>query len=126
MGFYVHAFKLSIYYLSVLDKRKNEDNIYIKVIEEICDYGGDTDTNATIVGTVIGPMIGYSNFTKDKLFENLILFFNSSWLIYTSGLIYFFVEYLDNNFNGKNYGNNNEIKFNTLKIILDMLTKNLN
>ena len=126
MGFYGHSFKLCIYYLSVLDKRKNEDNIYIKVIEEICDYGGDTDTNAAIVGTVIGPMIGYSNFTKDKLFENLILFFNSSRLIYTSGLIYFFVEYLDNNFNGKNYENNNEIKFNTLKIILDMLTKNLN
>ena len=126
MGFYGHAFKLCIYYLSVLDKRKNEDNIYMKVIEEICDYGGDTDTNAAIVGTVIGPMIGYSNFTKDKLFENLILFFNSSRLIYTSSLIYFFVEYLDNNFNGKNYGNNNEIKFNTLKIILDMLTKNLN
>ena len=127
MGFYGHAFKLCIYYLSFIDKRKkNEENIYIRVIEEICDYGGDTDTNAAIVGTVIGPMIGYSNFTKDKLFENLILFFNSSRLIYTSGLIYFFVEYLDNNFNGKNYENNNEIKFNTLKIILDMLTKNLN
>ena len=66
MGYYVHAFKLCIYYLSVIDKRiKREDNIYIKIIEEICDYGGDTDTNAAIVGIVIGPLIGYSNFTKD-------------------------------------------------------------
>ena len=127
MGYYVHAFKLCIYYLSVIDKRiKREHNIYIKIIEEICDYGGDTDTNAAIVGTVIGPLIGYSNFTKDKLFENLLLFFNPNRLIYTSSLIYFFVEYLDKCFNYKNLGNNDEIKFNTLKTILDMLTKIIN
>ena len=127
MGYYAHAFKLSIYYLTVIDKRKkNEENIYVRIIEEICDYGGDTDTNAAIVGTVIGPMIGYSNFTKDKLLENLILFFNPSRLVYTSCFIYFFVEYLDKCFNEKNFGNNNEIKFNTFKMLLDMLTKNLN
>ena len=127
MGYYAHAFKLCIYYLTVIDKRRKiEENIYIRIIEEICDYGGDTDTNAAIVGTVIGPMIGYTNFTKDKLFENLILFFNPNRLIYSSSFIYFFVEYLDNCFNGKNLGNNNGIKFNTLKMILDMLSKNLN
>ena len=126
MGYYAHAFKLCIYYLTVIDKRKKkEENIYIRIIEEICDYGGDTDTNAAIVGTVIGPMIGYSNFTKDKLFENLIIFFNPGRLTYTSSFIYFFVEYLDKCFNGKNVGNNNEIKFNTLKMILDMLTKSI-
>ena len=127
MGYYAHAFKLCIYYLTVIDKRRKiEENIFIRIIEEICDYGGDTDTNAAIVGTVIGPMIGYTNFTNDKLFENLILFFNPNRLIYSSSFIYFFVEYLDNCFNGKNLGNNNGIKFNTLKMILDMLSKNLN
>ena len=89
-GYYVHAFKLCIYYLSIIDKRrKNEENIYLKIIQEICDYGGDTDTNAAIVGTVIGPMIGYLNFTKDQLFQNLISFYVPNRIIYTSSLIYF-------------------------------------
>ena len=123
-GYYVHAFKLCIYYLFVIDtRRKNEDNIYLKIIQEICDYGGDTDTNAAIVGTVIGPMVGYLNFTKDKLFQNLINFFEPNRMIYTTSLMYFFVEYLDNCFNKKIIGNNNTVKFNTLKIILDMITK---
>ena len=35
-GYYVNAFKLVLYYLSVIDKRnKNEDNIYLKIIQEI-------------------------------------------------------------------------------------------
>ena len=126
-GYYVHAFKLCIYYLSVIDKRrKNEKNIYLKIVQEICDYGGDTDTNAAIVGTVIGPMIGYLNFTNDKLFQNLISFYEPNRIIYTSSLIYFFIEYLDICFNKKKIENNNMIKFNTLKTILDMITKNLN
>ena len=123
-GYYVHAFKLCIYYLSVIDiRRKNEENIYLRIIQEICDYGGDTDTNAAIVGTVIGPMVGYLNFTKDKLFQNLLNFFEPNRMIYTTSLIYFFVDYLENCFNKKSIANNNMIKFNTLKIILDMITK---
>jgi len=126
-GYYVHAFKLCIYYLSVIDKkRKSEKNIYLKIIQEICDYGGDTDTNSSIVGTVIGPMIGYLNFTNDKLFHNLINFFEPNRILYTSSLIYYFIEYLDNCFNKNKIGNNNMIKFNTLKTILDMITKNIN
>ena len=126
-GYYVHAFKLCIYYLSAIDKkRKSEKNIYLKIIQEICDYGGDTDTNSSIVGTVIGPMIGYLNFTNDKLFHNLINFFEPNRILYTSSLIYYFIEYLDNCFNKNKIGNNNMIKFNTLKTILDMITKNIN
>lgn len=126
-GYYVHAFKLCIYYLSVIDKkRKSEKNIYLKIIQEICDYGGDTDTNSSIVGTVIGPMIGYLNFTNDKLFHNLINFFEPNRILYTSSLIYYFIEYLDNCFNKNKIGNNNMIKFNTFKTILDMITKNIN
>ena len=126
-GYYVHAFKLCIYYLSVIDKkRKSEKNIYLKIIQEICDYGGDTDTNSSIVGTVIGPMIGYLNFTNDKLFHNLINFFEPNRILYTSSLIYYFIEYLDNCFNKNKIGNNNMVKFNTFKTILDMITKNIN
>ena len=36
-------------------------------IQEICDYGGDTDTNAAIVGTVIGPLIGFKNFGDETI-----------------------------------------------------------
>ena len=126
MGYYVHDFKLVLYYLSVIDKRnKNEDNIYLKIIQEICDYGGDTDTNAAIVGTVIGPLIGYLNFTKDHLFQNMVQFYYPSRILYTSSLMYFYVEFLDNYFNKNIIQKESVIKFNTLKILLDMLTKNI-
>ena len=126
MGYYVHAFKLVLYYLSVIDKRnKNEDNIYLKIIQEICDYGGDTDTNAAIVGTVIGPLIGYLNFTKDHLFQNMVQFYYPSRILYTSSLMYFYVEFLDNYFNKNIIQKESGIKFNTLKILLEMLTKNI-
>jgi ADP-ribosylglycohydrolase len=126
MGYYVHAFKLVLYYLSVIDKRnKNEDNIYLKIIQEICDYGGDTDTNAAIVGTVIGPLIGYLNFTKDHLFQNMVQFYYPSRILYTSSLMYFYVEFLDDYFNKNIIQKESGIKFNTLKILLEMLTKNI-
>ena len=126
-GYYVHSFKLCLYYLSIIDKIKEKENkVYLKIIQEICDYGGDTDTNACIVGTVIGPFFGYIQFTNDKLFQNLINFFNPNRIMYTTALMYFYVEYLDNCFNKNVIGNSNEIKFNTLKIILNMLTKDIN
>ena len=139
MGLYVHAFKLILYYLSVIDERRmNEENIYIKIIQEICDYGGDTDTNAAIVGTVIGPLIGYLNFTRDKnrdkiLFENLLNFYDKNRILYTSSFMFFFVEYLDKSFNKINsiytndlYGGNNyEIRYNVLELLLNMFNKNI-
>lgn len=139
MGLYIHAFNLILYYLSVIDERRmNEENIYIKIIQEICDYGGDTDTNAAIVGTVIGPLIGYLNFTRDKdrdklLFENLLNFYDKNRILYTSSFMLFFVEYLDKSFNKINSiytndlynGNNYEIKYNVLALLLNMFNKNI-
>jgi len=137
MGLYIHAFKLVLYYLSVIDGRsKKEENIYIKIIQEICDYGGDTDTNAAIVGTVIGPLIGYLNFTtgKDKrLFENLLNFYDKNRILYTSSFMFFFVEYLDKSFNQINNSYNNDfysgsnykIKYNVLELLLNMFNKNI-
>ena len=139
MGLYTHAFKLILYYLSVIDKRHlNEENIYIKIIQEIYDYGGDTDTNAAIVGAVIGPLIGYLNFTRDKdrdkiLFENLLNFYDKNRILYTSSFMFFFVEYLDKSFNRINNiytndlysGNNYGIKFYVLELLLNMFNKNI-
>ena len=42
----------------------------------ICNCGGDTDTNAAIVGCVIGPLIGFDNFGRD-----IVTFFQLKILI---------------------------------------------
>ena len=64
MGFYVHAFRLTLYYLAYFDEIEETNNFtkYRIIMNQICNYGGDTDTNAAIVGTVIGPLIGLKNF----------------------------------------------------------------
>ena len=41
--------------------------VYNNIIFDICDFGGDTDTNAAIVGMVIGSLIGLENLDK-KIF----------------------------------------------------------
>ena len=61
MGWYEHAFKLTLYYLVKFDQFEKK-NLFSNILKEICNLGGDTDTNACIVGGVIGPLIGYKNF----------------------------------------------------------------
>ena len=74
IGYYIHAFKLSLYYLTderILYKQKDA---YLNIIEEICNFGGDTDTNAAIVGTLIDPLIGYTKFTENRVYKTFIEF----------------------------------------------------
>ncbi len=126
IGYYVHAFKLSLFYLTDERILKNSKDAYLNIIEEICNYGGDTDTNAAIVGTLIGPLIGYTNFTKNKVYDNFIEFFSKKRMLYTSILMYFFVDYLDNIFNiKKTIEVSKEIKFNFLKCFLNMINNDL-
>ena len=126
IGYYVHAFKLSLFYLTDERILKNSKDAYLNIIEEICNYGGDTDTNAAIVGTLIGPLIGYTNFTKNKVYDNFLEFFSKKRMLYTSILMYFFVDYLDNIFNiKKTIEVNKEIKFNFLKCFLNMINNDL-
>ena len=48
------------------DMADNKDkDLYYNIMCEICDKGGDTDTNCCIVGAVLGPLIGMSNFGKE-------------------------------------------------------------
>ena len=137
MGYYVHAFKLSLFYLSKIDNlllKKEKDKIFIKIIEEICDLGGDTDTNGAIVGTLIGPIIGYKNFydKNDKketdLFETFLKFFDKKRIIYTSSLMYYYVDFLEKNC--KNLYNKSQKKinseYNVLNLFLNLLNKNIN
>ena len=84
-------------------------------MSQICNLGGDTDTNACIVGSVIGPLIGFSNFSD---FDKIINVIPPSRAIYSIALMYLYVRYL------KISIRNNEVIQNNryfLKIILDLL-----
>ena len=63
-----HAFILSFYFLLRQTKIEDSDNVYCEPSEifkvamrETIRQGGDTDTNACIVGGMIGASIGIKN-----------------------------------------------------------------
>ena len=96
MGYYVHAFRLTLYYLYYFDKYdKDKDNKYSKyrvIMNEICSFGGDTDTNAAIVGAVIGPLIGYKNFGEE--FEKMVTVVDENRYIFSPCLMVLYVHFL--------------------------------
>ena len=130
MGYYLHAFKLTIYYLYNFDNMKRNMNIkeiYNKIIFNICDYGGDTDTNAAIVGMILGPLIGIKNFDNEfvKIFLN---FYSKNRVVYTNAFIYYFVQYLINIDTENNHYNSifgEKINFNFFEILYNILYKNI-
>ena len=128
MGYYLHSFKLTLYYLYKIDDMKKNMNIkeiYNKIIFSICDYGGDTDTNSAIVGMILGPIIGIKNF--DEKFLNIFLnFYSKKRVIYTNAFVYFFVQYLINIDIEKNQNFGEKINFNFYKMINYCLYKNIN
>ena len=103
MGYYIHAFKLSIYSIKRLaDMGENYDSdIYYKIMCDICDFGGDTDTNCAIAGTMIGPLIGYKNFNK-YCFAIFIRFIPKKRCQYNSAFMYIYVNYLEKKFIDEN------------------------
>ena len=138
IGYYIHAFKLSLYYLSKIDyllKTNEKNKIFIKIIEKICDFGGDTDTNGAIVGTLIGPIIGYKNFydknnkKESMLFETFLTFFDKNRILYTSSLMYYYVKFLEENcknLNNKNSTINiNNSEYNVLKLFLNLFNSKI-
>jgi ADP-ribosyl-[dinitrogen reductase] hydrolase len=60
MGWLKIAFNYSFYYLKYSDDYTTNENIYRELMEKILIFGGDTDTNAAIVGGLIGALVGYS------------------------------------------------------------------
>ena len=130
MGYYLHSFKLTLYYLYHIDEMKNNINIkeiYNKIIFSICDFGGDTDTNAAIVGMILGPLIGIQNF-DDKYLNTFLNFYSKKRIIYTNAFIYFYAKYLieinNRNPNDKvKFGE--KINFNFYKMVYDFLFKKL-
>ena len=96
MGYYIHGFKLSVYYVKKLADMddKIKDNYYDTIMCQVCDLGGDTDTNCAIVGAMVGPLIGYKNF-NEKYFEEFIKFIPQERCQYNSAFMYIYVDYLE-------------------------------
>ena len=85
-----------------------DDDLYYKIMCEVCDKGGDTDTNCAIVGAMIGPLIGYKNFKQD-LFERFIRFVPDKRCQYNSAFMYVYVKYLEEKLlNNQSNNENNE------------------
>ncbi|MCQ2819948.1 MAG: ADP-ribosylglycohydrolase family protein [archaeon] len=103
-GYYMHSIRLIIHSL-YLFKRKQSRNkfevgeIFMEIMNFICDVGGDTDTNAAIVGGVIGPLVGYKNF--GGIFEEMFKMIYKKRIIYSPAFMVFYVDYL---FTAKNKG----------------------
>ena len=124
-GYYLHAFRMTLHYLYYFDDYKDKNNIskYRIIMNEICNFGGDTDTNCAIVGTVIGPLIGYYNFGNND-FNYLISVDRYNRIQFSAFLIYFYVMYLEKNFdliNKGKYVTEEKPRYNTLKLFLEML-----
>lgn len=69
-GFVKHGFILSFYYLMRCAKKDygvDKYFFYKRMIKEVVTLGGDTDTNACIVGGLIGALVGVKNIDKDML-----------------------------------------------------------
>ena len=60
MGWVKHAFVFCLRYLRLAQTEPELDaEYYVKWIKEVLKAGGDTDTNACIVGGMLGAMIGF-------------------------------------------------------------------
>lgn len=71
MCWFMLGLLLAIKYLNTID---NSDITYYQIMKEVINYGGDTDTNAAIVGGVIGAYFGPEYLEDSKL--KIMLKFN--------------------------------------------------
>ena len=119
IGHYVHAIRLTLYFLYFFDEIEECSNYskYREIMNQICNCGGDTDTNAAIVGCVIGPIIGFDNFGKEL--STLLLYSPKKRPFYTSAMIYFFVNFLEES--NKETTTPAECRYNTFKAFMTLL-----
>lgn len=123
MGYYVHAIRLSLYYVYTFD-----DIIPMKgytkfrsIMNDISNFGGDTDTNSDIVGQIIGPLIGFDNFGNKEV-KKVLNYVSPSRFQYSASIIFFFVNYLQKNYNKVNKDNKKNIpRFNFIRNLLKMV-----
>ena len=128
MGYYVHAIRLSLYYLYDFDNYAPMKGFtkYRSIMNDINNFGGDTDTNSAIVGQLIGPLIGFQNFgTKElKLILNHV---SPSRFQYSASMAYFFMDYLEKS-KKCNFEKNKENipRFNFIRSLLKMVYTDIN
>ena len=123
MGYYVHAIRLSLYYVYEFDNIVSTKTYtkYRLIMNDINNFGGDTDTNSAIVGQIIGPLIGFDNFGNKEL-TKILNFVSPSRFQYSASMIYFFVEYLEKNYNKPSQNNIKNIpRFNYIRNLLKMI-----
>ena len=115
MGYYLHSFKLTLYFLCNFNNLSQYDK-FRTIMSQICNLGGDTDTNCCIVGAVIGPLIGVSNFGPEL--NRMLELIPTNRSIYSVAMVLLFVIYLS-----KSNIDNNLIQDNRyfLRQILTML-----
>ena len=58
MGFIKHAFVLT-YYCLLVHAKTNGQLTYFNAIKEVISLAGDSDTNACIVGGMMGALLGF-------------------------------------------------------------------
>ena len=62
-------------------------------MKEICDLGGDTDTNCCIVGGIIGPIFGMQNFGPN--FQKSLGLIPQNRDMYSIAIMVLYIIYLD-------------------------------
>ena len=126
MGYYLHAFKLCLYFLNKFQNEnlKENENIYYNLICEICDFGGDTDTNSAIVGTLFGPLIGYKNF-GDKYFSRLISFIQNDRTEFTNAFMIIYVDYLEKKYLENSEKDTKDYNYCTINHLYDFFFKEI-
>lgn len=97
MGYYMHSYNLTIYYLSVFDKQKEQISLkdfFTNMMFDLSDFGGDTDTNGAIVGMIMGPLIGMENYDR-KYLDPLLSFYSRDRLLYNNSFMYWYAYLLN-------------------------------
>ena len=128
MGYYVHAIRLSLYYLYDFDNYASMKGFtkYRSIMNDINNFGGDTDTNSAIVGQIIGPLIGFQNFGTKEL-QKILEHVSPSRFQYSASMAYFYVDYLEK-IKKKNFEKNskNIPRFNFIRNLLNMIYTDIN
>ena len=99
-GYYLHSLFLSFYFLKNFSIYDNYWNTYEEIILTVCDLGGDTDTNAAILGGVLGAGFGFNQLSNkvDEMLKCSII--ADRWRsdekrgLYSPGLILFVIQEL--------------------------------
>jgi len=94
-GYFIHSFRLTLFFIYFFDNIEENKKItkFRNIMNKICTYGGDTDTNAAIVGTVIGPLIGYKLFGAEE-FSKMFKLIPHKRSIFVPALMVNYVDFL--------------------------------